>query len=111
MRNPMKESTYKYPFIDLLNHLGEKLRKPPLEASVDYPKPLKFIRPLPDVKDFKIKIDPQNNPILLRHGIEKKANEPIFRFDKYRNSGINRYLRIMEYRLKKYSSTGDTKNF
>lgn len=47
-------------------------------------------RPLPNVRKFKVRIN-DYDPVFKDHGIEKRL-PPEFKFDKYTNARLNRYM-------------------
>jgi hypothetical protein len=47
-------------------------------------------RPLPNVRKFKVRIN-DYDPVFKDHGIDKRL-PPEFKFDKYTNGKLNRYM-------------------
>jgi len=62
---------------------------------------IRVIKPLPNVRKFKIKLLSDFHPIFLAKGIFKRQYEPLISSDPYNNKSLNRYLLWQEKRLNK----------
>jgi hypothetical protein len=58
-------------------------------------------KPLPNVKDFRIKLLSPYDPILLKHGIQRRLDKAELEWTPYKNRSINRYVRHQFDRLNK----------
>lgn len=68
-----------------------------LASNKDQPK---VYRRLPDVKEFRVKIQ-DFDPLFEEHGIKKRF-APLLEFERYSNRPLNRYIEHQEKRLEKY---------
>lgn len=57
-------------------------------------------RPLPNVIDFKVEVSMWDE-LFLKAGIFKRVDGAVFKYQKYRNRDLNRYIRHQIIRLEK----------
>lgn len=69
------------------------------------------IKPLPNVKRFKIEALAPWHPILEAHGIKKRQWEATINTIHYNNKSLNKYLLVMVKRLNKYRNEKKTRLF